>query len=233
MKQILKNTNRDVIGTSRNTNNSNVIDQLRNQFEDRFKAVDLNLIDLESRNSAIKEIKAQTQKIDLVFLCSGVVRDSTTNQFPTIPEKNYNDLDEKWLSISYQTNVIGPIMFLKELIPTLLQGHSRQNPAVVVSMSAKAGSITENNFGGWHALRTSKCALNMMIKNYSVEFKTKGILFISLCPGHVKTSLMEPFPFRDKVEPEGRVSDLLNVIDNLTEQQTGGFYDWKGNNLPF
>jgi len=231
-RKLLENTNMTIIGTSRDPNNDSLL-KLKDQYKDRFMPLTLDISDSQSRTEAIQQIKEMKETnirpIDFVFICSGIVKDP---DFPQIPERTFNDVDEKWMQKSYNTNVIGPTIFIKEMMPLLLQERKPQNPAVVITMSAKAGSITEN-IGGWYSLRMSKVGLNMMMKTVSIEFKRRGVWFLSLCPGHVKTPLTESFPFKDKVDPEGRVLDLLRVLDDMTDSQTGGFYDWTGKNIPF
>lgn len=62
-------------------------------------------------------------------------------------------------------------------------------------MSARVGSIRDNEIGGWHSYRASKSALNQLNKCMSIEFarKKQNITCILLHPGTVDTDLSKPF----------------------------------------
>lgn len=76
-----------------------------------------------------------------------------------------------------------------------------ERPAVIASMSARVGSIGDNNnVGGWYSYRASKTALNQLNKCMSIEFgrRKQPIACILLHPGTVDTGLSKPF---QKVAP--------------------------------
>ena len=76
----------------------------------------------------------------------------------------------------------------------------RENPAKLVSISARVGSISDNNLGGWYSYRASKTALNQLTKCMAVEFarRKQHIATLLLHPGTVDTDLSKPF---QKVSP--------------------------------
>ena len=101
-------------------------------------------------------------------------------------------------------------------------------------MTARVGSISDNQLGGWYAYRASKAALNMLIKNIAIETKRthpKSIV-VGLHPGTVDSALSKPFQhFIDKEHiftPEYSVKQLTKVIESLTENDSGKLFDWKG-----
>ena len=67
--------------------------------------------------------------------------------------------------------------------------------SVFAFLSAKVGSITDNKLGGWASYRSSKAALNMLIKTASIEIKRSlpNCIVASLHPGTVDTNLSKPF----------------------------------------
>ena len=71
----------------------------------------------------------------------------------------------------------------------------REDPAKLVSISARVGSITDNSLGGWYSYRASKTALNQLTKCMSVEFarRKQNIATLLLHPGTVDTDLSKPF----------------------------------------
>ena len=129
-------------------------------------------------------------------------------------------------------------MFTQQLAPLLTHTRSAGRPqAVVANLSARVGSISDNGLGGWYSYRMSKTALNQATRTMALEFRRKGVWCVSLHPGTTQTDLSAPFAKNVK---EGRlfpvdftVSQLLQVIDSLTEENSGGFYDWAGQSLSF
>merc|ERR1711893_554927 len=98
-----------------------------------------------------------------------------------------------------------------------------QHSSVLVNMSAKVGSITDNALGGWYSYRLSKAALNMTTKNLSIELGRgkRKVICVSLHPGTVNTDLSRPY---HKNVPEGKlfsaeysVNKLMEIINGLTQ----------------
>ena len=72
----------------------------------------------------------------------------------------------------------------------------REAPAVIASISARVGSVGDNNtIGGWYSYRASKTALNQLNKCMSIEVarKKQNVACIVLHPGTVDTDLSKPF----------------------------------------
>ena len=108
---------------------------------------------------------------------------------------------------------------------------------MVANLSARVGSISDNGLGGWYSYRMSKSALNQATRTMAHELKRQSTWCIALHPGTTDTDLSKPF---QKNVQEGRlfpvdftVSQLLDVIDSMGEENSGGLYDWAGKAIPF
>ncbi len=150
------------------------------------------------------------------------------------PEKSWRALTADAMARSYAINTIGPALVAKHFLPLL----PREGKAVFAVLSARVGSISDNNSGGWHSYRASKAALNQLIRTLSIELavKSKDALCVGLHPGTVATSLSAPF---QRNVPEGKLftpaqsaAYILNVIDGLTVAQSGGVFAWDGTQIP-
>jgi NAD(P)-dependent dehydrogenase (short-subunit alcohol dehydrogenase family) len=87
------------------------------------------------------------------------------------------------------------------------------------------GSIGDNQNGGAWAYRMSKVALNMAFKNFALELRRDGVACAVINPGWVKTEMGG----RGADTPvEESAADILRVIDQLTLERTGTFFDRKG-----
>ena len=88
-------------------------------------------------------------------------------------------------------NAIGPALLLKNFSKKL----DKTKFSVFVNLSARVGSITDNSLGGWISYRSSKAALNQIIKTSSIEInrRNKNAICVGLHPGTLKQSLQKNF----------------------------------------
>ena len=106
-------------------------------------------------------------------------------------------------------------------------------------MSARVASISDNILGGWYSYRCSKAALNMLIKNFSIEARRKNpsLIAVGLHPGTVESSLSKPFSSNirsDKIfSPEYSVTKMVRVLENLTYEDSGKLFAWDGSIIDF
>ncbi len=149
------------------------------------------------------------------------------------PEKSWRQLDPNHMAKAFAINAIGPALLMKHLLPLL----PREGKAVFATLSAKVGSIGDNRLGGWYSYRASKAALNQFVRTAAVELargKPQAIC-IALHPGTVDTALSAPFAKAGlTVQPPGQAAArLLEVIDGLGADASGGFFDYRGTALPW
>lgn len=151
------------------------------------------------------------------------------------PEKSLNQLDEHQLLEYFRINAIWPTLLLEQLKPLL----PRKAPATVVQLGAKVGSIGDNRLGGWYGYRASKAALNMLWRTAAIELRRthKQLCIGVVHPGTTDTELSEPFQKRlpaDKLySPELSAERIIQVVHGLTPDQSGGFWFWDGEPLPW
>lgn len=148
-----------------------------------------------------------------------------------MPEKRLDDLNAEQLIELMQINAIGPALTIR-YFSNLLD----PNGSIMVSLSAKVGSIEDNRLGGWYSYRSSKAALNMLIKTAAIEFaRTKpNTALIALHPGTVNSRLSKPFRGQQIGRPAlDAAADMLHVIENLEPKDSGSFFSYSGETLPW
>ena len=151
------------------------------------------------------------------------------------PEKRVRDVRPEALLHSFAINAV--------LLPLLAQSFSsllrHDEPAVLASLSARVGSIEDNGLGGWYSYRASKAAHNMLLRTLAREWRVshRNAAVVALHPGTVDSRLSRPFvssDYRNKVLTPGESADaLLRVIDSVSPEQSGSFYDWRGDPVPW
>ncbi len=150
-----------------------------------------------------------------------------------MPEKTFGALDPAHMALSYQLNAIGPALLMKHFLPLLPRGE----PAVFVTLSAKVGSIGDNQVGGWYSYRAAKAALNQLVHTAAIELRVKRpqAVCVAMHPGTVASDLSAPFAKTglNVRPPEEAVADMLAVIRRLTPADSGGFFSYDGSVLPW
>lgn len=189
-----------------------------------------NQIDYSNESSIAKaaELATKEKPLDLVIAANGILHDGKL-----MPEKSLQDLSAEKFHHIFEINIITPALIAKYFLPKL----NKEQLSIFAALSARLGSISDNRLGGWYAYRTSKAALNMMIKNASIEVgrKNKQAIIVGLHPGTVKSNLSKPF--QDNVAdgelfmPEYSAERLLKVLINLNPMQTGKCFAWDGKEI--
>lgn len=113
----------------------------------------------------------------------------------------------------------------------------RDRHCCFATISARVGSVSDNHLGGWYSYRASKAALNMMLKNLSIELARKypHALVLGLHPGTVDTKLSKPFQAssggKKLFTPEESAAYLLNVIATKTPADSGRCFAYDGSEI--
>lgn len=187
-------------------------------------------VDYTSEDSIAEaaNIAFRTGPLDLVIVTNGILH----NQEIT-PEKSIKELSREKLQQLFEVNTIVPSLIAKYFLPYL----NRDSTSIFASLSARVGSISDNELGGWYAYRLSKVALNMMIKNASIEIarRNKSAIIVGLHPGTVDTNLSRPFhknvPVEQLLTPHQSVQKLIKVLLSLTPAQSGKCFAWDGEEI--
>ena len=122
------------------------------------------------------------------------------------------------------TNAVAPMLLTQLLIANVRKGSGKK----LVYISSKMGSIEDNGRGGSYLYRSSKTALNSIVKSLSIDLASEGIAITTLHPGWVRTDMGGP---NGNIDAPESVSGLLNVIDSLSVAHTGQFYNYDGSSI--
>lgn len=184
-------------------------------------------LDVRSQASVDAALDALPGPYDLIFVATGaLVVDGQR------PEKALKEVSETSLRDQWEVNALGPALILRHA-PRLLP---RDRRAVVAVLSARVGSIGDNGLGGWYGYRAAKAAVNQIVHTAAIEIARthKQAICVALHPGTVATAFTRDFVSPDRATPpETAAANLLSVIGGLTPAQTGGFYDYAGNEVPW
>lgn len=167
-----------------------------------------------SKDKAVETLRQELdgQPIDLLINNAGILlRDS------------FGDIDYDAMVEQFRVNTLGPLRVTEALADNLREG-SR-----VAIVSSRVGSIEDNGSGGNYGYRASKAAVNMIGTNLMHEFKPRGIAVGLLHPGLVATEMTGG----SGIDPAESARGLIARIDELTLENTGGFWHAEGYTLPW
>lgn len=186
-------------------------------------------IDLKDESSmAFAAMTLQLEgPFDLILVSTGILHGENL-----MPEKRLADIDMSVLQETFAINTLGPALLLKYFLPLLTTN------GLMGLISAKVGSIGDNRLGGWYSYRASKAALNMLIKTVAIELKRQKpeALVVSIHPGTVISALSKPFAggAGSKARDASIASqEILETLDKLSAEQSGGFFAFDGEELPW
>lgn len=184
----------------------------------------------ESNINALITHIAPSQPLTRIYICLGVL-----HHHPIAPEKKIEDINLEQINQIFHVNTFLPILWLKSLKPLL----RKSKGCTITCFSARVGSIEDNKRGGWYSYRSSKAALNMLLKSASLEFAflNKHIKILAFHPGTVDSFLSKPF---QKMLAKGQLLQandvaqrLDGIINNLVYDGQLSYLDWKGKEIPF
>ena len=167
---------------------------------------------------------------DVVFCCTGLLHNAEH-----MPEKTLSQINADWLHESIDANILPHIHLAQAIAPLLTRSHCIK----WISLSALVGSIEDNRLGGWYSYRMSKAALNMFIKNLSIEWgrKSSNNIVVAQHPGTTKSHLSKPFQANISDDhlfsSELTAKRLIEVMQHLSPQQHGKLLHWDGTVLPY
>ena len=171
---------------------------------------------------------------DWLVNCAGVLHTSDTG-----PEKSIREFETEFFLHNMQVNCMPTLLLAKHAAPLFRKSKTDASTKIFASLSAKVGSIEDNRLGGWHSYRASKAALNMCLKNLSIEWRRQlpNVCVASLHPGTTDTGLSKPFqknvPASSLFDSSYTATRLIEILSSLSPEQSGGFWSWDGKELPW
>jgi NAD(P)-dependent dehydrogenase (short-subunit alcohol dehydrogenase family) len=185
-------------------------------------------VDICDKNMIAAAAQQAGNQLDLVIVATGFLHNQSHQ-----PEKSLRQIEPGHLIQSFMINAMGPALVMKYFLPRL----ARRRRSIFAVLSARVGSIADNQLGGWYSYRASKAALNQLVKTASVELArtNPSAICLALHPGTVETALSAPF-HKTSLQvrsPDEAARDLLAVLENAGPGQSGTFLDYAGTPIPF
>lgn len=208
-KQALKRGD-TVVAVARRPSESKELSALKERYPTQLHVVAIDLSHPESPNQVAQAVSAEgISALDVVINNAGIYREGET-------------LED--FAKSFKINSITPFLVAKQLFPALRKSKQPK----LIQITSLMGSIADNTSGGSHAYRSSKAALNMLTHGLALdeEWLTTAVIH----PGWVQTDMggdEAPTSVQDSA------SGIWKVILGLQRSNSGSFFDYEGDSLPW
>lgn len=184
-------------------------------------------LDVTDEASIARVLGGLAGQFDLVLVTTGALELGAFR-----PEKALKQVSAEALAAQFALNAMGPLLVLKHALRLM----PRDRATRFAALSARVGSIGDNALGGWYSYRAAKAALNQLVHTAAIEVARSHPLavVVTLHPGTVDTSLTARYRGDHTAMPTDQAAThLLAVLDGLTAADSGGFYDWQGQPVPW
>jgi len=140
--------------------------------------------------------------------------------------QRFGDSDyEDWMGI-LRVNVFGPMKMAEAFVEHVARSEQKK----IVALTSVVGSMARNRSGGLYAYRSSKAALNSVMKSMAIDLRERGIIAVAVHPGWVRTEMGGP---RAEIDAVASVAGIRRVIAGLAGEQAGRFLSYAGEELPW
>lgn len=190
--------------------------------------------------TALKHLASQHNNVELLTLdvadvsairalanvLSTLTVDILISNAGTYPDSAFGNTDvQAWLQ-AFQVNTLSTYYLAEAFLPQL----QRADAAKFIAMTSKMGSIADNGRGGEYIYRSSKTALNMVVKSLAIDLRPSNITVAALHPGWVRTEMGGP---NGLIDTQTSVRGLRQVIAQLDTHQSGHFIAYDGQEIPW
>ena len=203
-----------VLATCRHPDSAPALQRLQKENQ-HLQVLELDVASMESLQNFPQQLAADA--IDIFINNAGVYgpRDAS-----------FGNVDgETWMSV-LQINSIAPLLLTQLLIDKLRAGVDKK----LLYVTSKMGSIDDNAGGGSYIYRSSKTALNAVVKSLAIDLAADGFKAAVLHPGWVLTDMGGPNALIDTATS---VAGMMAVIDSLDIEQSGSFFNYDGSVIPW
>ncbi len=187
------------------------------EASDELKELGVNIIEGidVSNDKVIEQIKKKwtNKNIDILIHNAGILLSDT-----------YDTSSSESMLKQFEINALGPFRIVKAFKKHLSEGSK------VGFLSSRVGSVADNSSSNNYGYRMSKAALNMLGTNFAIDLKPAGIAVALLHPGYVKTEMTK---FNGFIEASEAASGLIQRMEELNIESTGGFWHSNGESLPW
>jgi NAD(P)-dependent dehydrogenase (short-subunit alcohol dehydrogenase family) len=205
-----------VLACSRHPKKSDTLKKLAAKYPEQITVHALDVADHEQINSLAQTLASKS--IDLLINNAGV--------YPGPKGCSFGDTDYEAWAHAFLVNTMAPLRMAEAFAPQI----TRSSQKTIVTITSKMGSVADNSRGGSYIYRSSKSAVNMVVKSLAIDLKSIGIIAVLLHPGWVRTDMGGP---NGLISTKQSVSGMRNVISQISLADSGKFIAYDGQIIPW
>ncbi len=214
-----------VFATCRKPETATELQALAKQFPDMLHIVQLDVTDPASIDASLARVSEITDALDMLINNAGAFAGSVGHADPAV--RSFGTLQAEAMRDMLRINTIAPVMVAQAYAALLRRGHH----ARLVNMTSDAGSISQRRgSGGNITYAASKTALNMFTRCLAGSFRSDGVAVIALHPGFIQTDMGGP---KAPLTLDEAVPGIIAVVDGLTMEDSGRFFKYSGEEVPW
>jgi NAD(P)-dependent dehydrogenase (short-subunit alcohol dehydrogenase family) len=203
----------EVTGTARDPAKASALNEVADHSGGRVNVEAVDTADAKSVTALHNKLEGQT--FDLIVVNAGVGGPQANPR--TVSDEEFNHL--------FITNSLAPVRFAEIFIKQV-----KPHGGVIGLMTSQLGSVEGASAGGIELYRASKAALNSFTRSFAARHKDRGLTVLSLHPGWVKTDMGGP---NADIDVATSVKGLADVVERAQKDHKDGFFNYKGETLPW
>jgi NAD(P)-dependent dehydrogenase (short-subunit alcohol dehydrogenase family) len=184
--------------------------QLAEDSGERLRILAIDVTDAGSVKAAAAELDGQA--IDVLLNNSGIIGPHGQ----TIGNIDY----DAWAKV-LDVNTMGPMRVAEAFVEHV----ARSERKLIITLTSGMGSLADNTSGGSIAYRSSKAAVNMVMRSLAIDLASRGITCVVVNPGWVQTDMGGA---NATLTPADSVTALRGLIETLGPAQSGRFFNHDG-----
>lgn len=181
----------------------------------------LDVSDPEAIERAAARVRDRAGRLDLLINNAGINGGGKNDRFA--------EVDPETMMEVFRVNAAGPHL-LAQAFAELLRAGAAQMPAVIVNVTSQLGSIANTQRDAWNTYKASKAALNMCTRLQAAALRDDGVIAVAMHPGWVRTDMGGA---NARLSTEESVEGMIEVVVNLSLDDTGQFLTHDGRELPW
>ena len=204
-----------VIACCRKPEDAIALKKLAPSARDMVSVVAMDVADNDTVRNAALTLKDVV--VDILINSAGIAG---------VPQQSTGQIDYASWARVLDVNTMGPLRVLEAFTDNLARSERR----LVVTITSGMGSLADNTSGGSIAYRSSKAAVNMVMRSAAIDLAPRGITCVLINPGWVKTDMGGPDA---TLSPQQSVSAMRQLIETLGPNDSGKFYNYDGREYPW
>lgn len=209
----------NVIASCRKPEKADALNELAKQYPSSLTLEQLDVTNF-ARVDTLAEKYSDTP-VDILLLNAGISGGNDKQMFTKMEFDVFEDV--------LKVNTIAPLKMSEAFYNHVKSSREKK----IITVSSSEGSITDATQPRLYFYRSSKAAVNMVMKNLALQLKRRGISVAMVNPGPTDTDFMAGLPKSMLRPTEDAVSDMIRNIDGLTVETTGSFYQYDGTIIPW